>query len=198
MKSGERSRSVSMIQRIGLIAAGVLIGIGTFLPLWGMTLIAPQYPEGLRVQIYANRLMGELDIINTLNHYVGMRDLDGMSFPELKFMTYALLTLAVLFLIAALIGRLWAIATTMGISIIASLIGIYDLYSKLYVYGHELDPYAPIKLNGGFTPPVLGENQLANFHTSSYFLSGSYLIILGGLIGGWILWQLVRKRHFIA
>ena len=174
--------------------AAVLIAIGTFLPLWGMTLVAPQYPEGLRVQIYANRLMGDMDIINTLNHYVGMRDLDGMSFPELKFMTYALLALALLFLIAALIGRLWTIAATMAISIVASLIGVYDLYSKLYAYGHELDPAAPIKLSGGFTPPVIGENQLANFHTSSYFLSGSYLIILGGLIGVWVLWQLVRKR----
>jgi copper chaperone NosL len=198
MKSGERNRRVSMIERIGLIMAAVLIAIGTFLPLWGMTLVAPQYPEGLRVQIYANRLMGDMDIINTLNHYVGMRDLDGMSFPELKFMTYALLALALLFLIAALIGRLWTIAATMAISIVASLIGVYDLYSKLYAYGHELDPYAPIKLSGGFTPPIIGENQLANFHTSSYFLSGSYLIILGGLIGVWVLWQLVRKRRSIA
>jgi copper chaperone NosL len=195
MDSGGKTR-LKAVERVGLVISALLIVIGDYFPLWGMTLVAPQYPEGLRVKIFANQITGNLDIINTLNHYVGMRDLDGMSFPELKYMTWVLVILAVFFLLSALIGRFWSIITTMGISIVIGLVGVYDLYSKLYDYGHNLDPHAPIKLSSGFTPPVLGENQLANFHTFSYFLTGSYLIILSGLIGVWVLWRFLKRRRY--
>ncbi|UOF92061.1 hypothetical protein LSG31_07470 [Fodinisporobacter ferrooxydans] len=191
----KKGKGATVIERAGLFLGTVLIIISTFQPLWGMTLIAPQYPEGLRVEIFTKAIKGNLDIINTLNHYVGMKDLDNMSFPELKYMTALLLALAALFFLSAVIGRLWMVAATMGISAVVGIAGVYDLYHKLYNYGHNLDPRAPIKLSGGFTPPVIGQNQLANFHTYSYFLSGSYLIIASGLIGVWVLWQLARRSR---
>src|SRR5262249_34375509 len=43
------------------------------LPIWHMKLWAPQYREGLSLSIYSNTIKGDLQKINTLNHYVGMK-----------------------------------------------------------------------------------------------------------------------------
>ncbi len=50
-----------------LLAAGALVG-SIFVPIWRIELDAPQYPEGLALQIFADKLGGDVDIINGLNH----------------------------------------------------------------------------------------------------------------------------------
>ena len=66
----------------------LLCGIGLiwvlFTPMWRIDLDAPQYPEGLRMLIYANKLAGNIDIINGLNHYIGMKTLHTDDFIEFK------------------------------------------------------------------------------------------------------------------
>ena len=59
---------------MGLAALSLVISI--FFPYWIMTLEAPQYPDGLRVETYINRLEGDVQEIDGLNHYIGMRPLD--------------------------------------------------------------------------------------------------------------------------
>ena len=55
-----------------------------FVPMWRIELDAPQYPEGLMMQIYPNKLGGNVDIINGLNHYIGMKTLHDEDFIEFK------------------------------------------------------------------------------------------------------------------
>ena len=53
-----------------------------FVPLWQIQLSAPQYPEGLNLLIYPSKLGGNVDIINGLNHYIGMKTLHTQDFRE--------------------------------------------------------------------------------------------------------------------
>jgi hypothetical protein len=69
----------------------ILVGIGSllllitfFVPLWQIMLWAPQYPEGLSMKIWHNNLSGNVDIINGLNHYIGMKQYWGGNVPGIQ------------------------------------------------------------------------------------------------------------------
>src|SRR5829696_9415151 len=79
---------MSLRSRI-LIAIGALtMIIMYFVPAWSIYLIAPQYPEGLSMQIWLNKITGQVDIINGLNHYIGMKHINASMFPEFDFLVY--------------------------------------------------------------------------------------------------------------
>ncbi len=59
-----------------------------FVPLWRIELDPPQYPEGLVLQLHANKIAGEVDIINGLNHYIGMATLHTENFFEFTILPY--------------------------------------------------------------------------------------------------------------
>ncbi len=61
--------------RIFLAVAGLLLVAALFLPAWKMELSAPQYPEGLTLYMYPDKLAGDVHSINDLNHYIGMKTL---------------------------------------------------------------------------------------------------------------------------
>jgi hypothetical protein len=68
-----------------------------------------------------------------------------------------------------------------------SLFSFWSFYSRLYQYGHNLDPTAPVKVPA-FMPPLLGSKQLANFTVysypgpASYFIVGFVLLLLFALL----------------
>ena len=77
----------------GLLIARALLTVTYLLPLWNLTMFAPQYPEGLRLDIYCYKLDGgnagqDVKEINVLNHYIGMRDLVNAEFTEFKWMPF--------------------------------------------------------------------------------------------------------------
>ena len=72
-------------------------------------MFAPQYGDGLRLDIYSYSSQGgnggqDLKEINLLNHYIGMRDLAEEDFREFKWMPFVLGALALVFLRAAVVG----------------------------------------------------------------------------------------------
>ena len=166
--------------RLAVAAASLLLLAVYVTPLWRIRLIAPQYPEGLGLQIWVNQITGlkpgDLNNINGLNHYIGMRAIDPASFPELEYMPKLLGAAVVAGLLVALIGRrpllyVWAALFTLG-----AAAGLGDFYKWGYDYGHKLDPHAAIKVPGmSYQPPVIGSKQLLNFHATSW--PG---------VGGWI------------
>ena len=94
---------LGLAPRLLLLAAAVLIGVTLTQPLWNLTMFAPQYQDGLRMDIYAHELQGgrngqDIKEINLLNHYIGMRDLSNEDFTEFKWMPFALGILALLML----------------------------------------------------------------------------------------------------
>lgn len=171
-----------------LLAALVLLPVMFLpvLPIWRMDMHAPQYPEGLRLTIYANTLRGDVDKINTLNHYVGMKMIHAEDFREFTYMPQLLSGFGLLALLAALINRRWiAILGWLAFTVFAGVM-FFDFAHWLHDFGHELDPRAAIKL-GAFSPPLIGFKQMANFKVWSLPEKGTWLLTLAWLLGPVIL-----------
>jgi copper chaperone NosL len=171
-------------RRLIWIAALVLLPVFFFpvLPIWAMKLWAPQYREGLTLTIYTNTIKGDLQSINTLNHYVGMKHITADDFREFRYLPQALTFFGFMALIGALINRRWvAFLGWIAFTVFAGYMFI-DYARWLYDYGHNLDPRAPIKL-ALFTPPLIGWRQMANFKVLSVPMPGTLLLGVAWLLG---------------
>jgi hypothetical protein len=184
-----------------VIAAVSLLLLAVFaVPLWRIDLIAPQYPEGLGLRIWIDRITGlkpnDLNSLNGLNHYIGMRAIVPESIPELRLMPYLLAGAIVAGLLVAVIGRrpllyVWAALFSLG-----AVAGLADFWKWGYTYGHDLDPHAAIKVPGmSYQPPVIGSKQLLNFHATSWPDIGGWITIVavGAVVTVAVLeWRRVR------
>jgi copper chaperone NosL len=85
--------------RIAILIAGFSLVAVLFTPIWRIELTAPQYPEGLTLLIHAHKLSGSVDIINGLNHYIGMKTLHADDFVEFKVLPGIILFFAGLFIL---------------------------------------------------------------------------------------------------
>ena len=163
-----------------VLAAALLVLPTYFLPLWNLTMFAPQYGEGLRLDIYSYKLDGgnggqDLKEINLLNHYIGMRALEAEDFTEFKWMPFVLGAIALVFLRAVVMGRVRDLVDSV---MVFSYFGLFSLWSfayKLYSYGHHLEPGAPVRVDP-FMPPLLGGQQIANFEVYSYPMAASWAL----------------------
>ena len=153
---------------------------------------APQYPEGLSIIVYPNKLDGQLDVINNLNHYIGMSNFSEKSFPELSYLSYVIGGLAALTFIVALLRRKLYLYILIALFLIGGLLGVYDLFHWLNTFGTNLSPEAPIKIKP-FVPPVVGQNHFANFTTYSYLGKGTYMIIVAFILTLIPLWKDRKK-----
>ena len=167
-----------------LLAAIVLLPV-FFLPvlnIWEMRLWAPQYSEGLKLTIYANTIKGDLQNINTLNHYVGMHQITPNDFQEFRYLPQALTFFGLMALIAALVNRRW-VAFLGWLAFTGFAVYMFSDYARwLWSYGHDLDPRAAIKLPE-FTPPLIGYSRMANFKVLSMPGPGTVLLGLAWLLG---------------
>jgi hypothetical protein len=171
------------ISRLAVAAASLLLLAVYVTPLWRIQLIAPQYPEGLGLRIWINQVTGlkpnDLNSINGLNHYIGMRPIVPESIPELHLMPQLLAAAIVLGLLVAIVGRrpllyVWAALFALG-----AAAGLGDFWKWGYEYGHQLDPHAAIRVPGmSYQPPLIGSKQLLNFHATSWPDLGGWIAIL--------------------
>lgn len=168
-------RDLSIWSTITLLTAAALT-VGTlFLPWWRMMFYAPQYPEGLDIVVFPNHLAGKIEIVNGLNHYIGMAPFSDASFPELKILPIIVVILAVLMAVAAFLRNSRFVMGVIAAFAIVGIGGLWDMARWLRKFGTELDPHAPIKL-APFVPPILGKNQIANFTTYSQFQIGAFVL----------------------
>jgi hypothetical protein len=192
-----------------LLAAVSLTSV-FFAPLWNLTMFAPQYPDGLRLDIWSYALVGgnggqDLKEINVLNHYIGMRDLVGEDFTEFHWLPFAVGALALLALRAAVHGRMRALVDVTVLMTYFSAFSLWSFGHRMWQYGHNLAPEAPVKVEG-FMPPLFGSQQIANFEVYSYPQAASYgmglsmLLLMGAVVFGW--WShrraLVEERASVA
>jgi hypothetical protein len=167
------------------IVAGMaaLVLVLTFLlPLWKITLEAPQYPEGLGMNIRVNTIEGQkphdLQNINGLNHYIGMGRIEPESFAELRYMPWILGGLVLLGLATAVTGSRKLLVTWTAVFLVSAIAGLADFYRWEYNYGHNLDPGAAIKVPGmTYQPPLIGSTKLLNFTAHSWPGPGGWIAI---------------------
>ncbi|MEQ1797805.1 MAG: nitrous oxide reductase accessory protein NosL [Lacibacter sp.] len=174
---------LSPMARIASLICAVGLAIVIFVPMWRIDLTAPQYPEGLVLKIHANKLGGDVDIINGLNHYIGMRTLHANDFIEFTILPYIIGAFALIGLLAAFINRRWFFYTWTALYVLFGIVAMYDFYRWEYAYGHDLDPTAAIIVPGmAYQPPLIGFKQLLNFGAYSFPDVGGYIFIGVGLI----------------
>ena len=171
----------------GLLVLAALFLVPVYLmPLWKLTMFAPQYPDGLRLSIYSYKLVGgnsgqDVKEINVLNHYIGMRDLAAADFTEFKWIPFVVGALGLLFLRCAVLGNLSTVVDLLVLYVYFGLFSLWSFAYKLYRYGHDLAPTAAVKVPP-FMPPLYGRKQLANFEVYSYPGVGSYALAVAVLI----------------
>jgi hypothetical protein len=180
----------------GLLLVATLLLVPTYVsPLWKLTMYAPQYQEGLRLDIYSYKLVGgnrgqDVKEINILNHYIGMRDLAAEDFTEFKWLPFVIGAVGLLVLRAAVFGTVGHLLDVTVLFVYFSLFSLWSFAYKLWSYGHDLAPTAAVKVEP-FMPPLLGGRQIANFEIYSYPALGSYalggaaLALFGALVLSW-------------
>lgn len=185
------------------VAAFLLLGMFVF-PLWQIQLAAPQYPEGLGMYIHVNTIEGatefDLDKINNLNHYIGMKRIEASSIPELRFMPWLVGLLVVGGLAAALRGTRRALVTWLAAFVLLGAAGLVDFWRWGYDYGHNLDAeHAIIEVPGmSYQPPLIGTKQLLNFTATSWPATGGFLGGVSILLGVVALVIAARARRRAA
>lgn len=170
-------RNMRPFSRILIAISALAMTLLLTQPIWVIYLMAPQYPEGLELRIFHDRFTGNVDQINGLNHYIGMATIHNEMFPEFTVMRYFIGALVGWGLLAALIGRRWALASWLFGLLAYVIWAMWDMYSWGWNYGHKLDPHAAIKIEGmAYQPPLFGHKTLLNFDAWSY-----------PDVGGWVL-----------
>lgn len=186
--------------RLLLVALIVPLLLSFAFPLWQISMKAPQYPDGLTMDIYSYQVVGgndghDVQEINTLNHYIGMHTITREELRDLDWIPFGLIAMALLALRAALLGN---VRTMIDLSMIAayiSLVAFGRFVYMLWEFGHQLNPKAPVHVEP-FMPVVFGSKQIANFMTRSMPQLGSMLLGVFTM-GVWAitLWYLWRGRR---
>lgn len=169
--------------RIAVFTCGALLLITLVLPLWRIELDAPQYPEGLVLKIYPHKLGGDVEIVNGLNHYIGMKTLHAEEFIEFTILPYLIGFFALSCIVVGFFNRRVLLYILTGLFMTFALLSIADFWRWEYDYGHNLDPNAAIQVPGmSYQPPLLGYKQLLNFGAFSIPASGGWIFFSVGVI----------------
>jgi copper chaperone NosL len=176
MKISIQSQNLKILSRLIIFICGILLIIVLFVPLWRIELNAPQYPEGLVLKMFPNKIAGDVDIINGLNHYIGMKTLHTKDFMEFTILPYIIVFFAIFcFLVVFLKKKKW-LTILFTLFVLFGIIAMVDFWRWEYNYGHDLNSDAAIQIPGmAYQPPLIGYKKLLNF--------GAYSI---PDIGGWI------------
>lgn len=178
----------------------ILLGISIFLPLWSIKLTAPQYPDGLSLQIFFNEIAGgqksTIQNVNILNHYIGMAPINIDVIPEFKYLIYVqILLVACGAYIYIKSFKLKSLIKLFALQSIFCLFCLYDFWLWLYTYGHDLDPSAAIKIPGmSYQPPIIGTKNLLNFTVVSLPSYGVISITLALII---LLYVICHKKDIL-
>lgn len=175
------------------LAALSLLALFAF-PMWKIVLYAPQYPDGVEMHIWINKIggtsPGTLQNVNILNHYVGMQAIEPDSIPELQYFQYVILGMVALGLVMAGLNKKTGFLIWTILLVVICLLGMYDFYLWEYDYGHNLSDTAPIKIPGAsFQPPLLGKKDILNFVAVSLPHIAGYFVGLAMLLGGTAWWM---------
>jgi copper chaperone NosL len=177
------NNKIANSSRIALLIAGFSLVAVLFTPIWRIELTAPQYPEGLTLLIHANKLSGSVDIINGLNHYIGMKTLHAIDFVEFKVLPGIILFFVGFFILSAILAGRKLMYTLFGLFVTFGVLAMADFWRWEYDYGHNLDPNAAIIVPGmAYQPPLIGFKQLLNFGAYSVPDTGGWIFIGAGLV----------------
>ena len=168
--------------------AALLLMVSLLLPYWILRLDAPQFPDGLSIRAYVNRLEGDVVEIEGLNHYIGLASFEDGAVFERSIAVIAIIVLAGLLAAAIALHSRWVVVFTAP-ALLFPLAFIADLQYWLWRYGNNLDPRAPLSSTvSEFTPPIFGPATIANFDTLALPGPGLGIALLASILTGIGLW----------
>ena len=177
--------NLTLQSKVMLLIAGLLFIGSLFVPMWRIELAAPQYPEGLVLQLHADKIGGDVDIINGLNHYIGMATLHTENFFEFKVLPYVFSAFALISIALIFINNRKAVFGFLITFVLFVAVAGVDFYRWNYEYGHNLNPNAAIKVPGmSYQPPLIGYKQLLNFGAYSIPDTGGWMLAGAGILIG--------------
>jgi hypothetical protein len=163
------------------IGGAALFLLSYALPYWSFRLVAPQYPEGLSLQIALHGVTGDVKEIDILNHYIGMRPMSGAAALESAMSLYlvsavSLGVIAGILLTGKRLGWLGIVpAVLLPVGFLA------DTVWWMYRFGHELDPEAPLHFEP-FMPVLVGQGTIGQFHTTAVPAAGFWVAVVAVLL----------------
>lgn len=193
-------RFLSDRNRYVILSIAVALLVLYFVPLWTIHLVAPQYPEGLGMYLWAGKITGhgtyDLQNINLLNHYIGMAPIVEESIPEFAYMPYVLAYMILGAIFTFFYSRKFMVYLGFLNLTLVGLAGFYDFWRWEYNYGHHLNPEAPISIPGmAYQPPLIGCKQLLNITACSWpHVGGIILFLVGALLFYVLVTEYARKK----
>ena len=127
----------------------------------------------------------DLNNINGLNHYIGMKVIRPEAIPELRIIPWVVAGLAAVGFLVAAIGRRTMLSVWLACFAFVGAGGLADFWKWEYDYGHNIDyAHAIIKIPGmNYQPPLIGVKQLLNFTAVSWPDVGGWLAGIAFLLG---------------
>ncbi len=201
----ESTGALSRVQALGLqvpliIGAAALMIVSIFLPYWNIVLRAPQYPKGLSVDVFVNRMEDERAVqeVDGLNHYIGMIKLTDAGTFERLISVYAIAFFAVLAIASLFMSGKWRTIARLPV-IVYPIIFVVDLFAWLYYAGHTLDDSAALSSSiDEFTPKIVGEGTIGQFSTEAMFQAGFWLAGIAALLTLAAVILDRRRRHDVG
>jgi copper chaperone NosL len=185
------AKPLNLTSRVLLLVGVILLMASYWAPLWQIKLVAPQYEEGLTLDIHSWRIVAgnngnDIKEINNLNHYIGMKPLHQADFFEMRWMPFLIGGFVIYTLRAAVFGMMRYVVDLFALFSYFGAFSLGSLVYRMWQYGHELDPKAPMTIEP-FTPVIFGSQQIANFTQSSlpqlatYLLAGYVVCLLAAM-----------------
>ena len=178
-----------MITAMMLLGSALLLA-SFFFPYWEMHMQAPQYPKGLHIYTYLDRVVGDIREINIINHYIGMGKIDSAAKFERQVSWAAILLLTLGSVLVASIR--FKINRMFYLPPVLFLLGfLADFIYWMYQFGHNLNPSSPITFIKPFMPTVLGIGTIGQFKTTAYFSTGFWMATAASAL---FIFSLTKRR----
>jgi copper chaperone NosL len=191
-----KNNQISGLIRVIMMFCSAGLAVVLFVPLWRIELDAPQYPEGLSLLIFPDKLGGNVDIVNGLNHYIGMKTLHASDFIEFTVLPYIIGLFSALALLVAISAKPKLLNLFLLLFICFGVLAMVDFWRWEYNYGHDLNPEAAIVVPGmTYQPPLIGFKQLLNFGAYSIPDTGGMIFIAVGLAAVFCWWTQFNKNR---
>ena len=168
------ARSRAWHRPVVVLLALVALAAALGQPIWVARLEAPQYPRGLTLTVYGDRLEGDVREVNGLNHYIGMRTIDPAVIPEMKLWPLAPVLAAVFAVAGIALGGVAGLLARIALWLVP-LIVLLDIQRWLMVFGRDLDKEAALRLKP-FVPLAVGPTAVWNFRI--WALPGPALLLM--------------------
>jgi copper chaperone NosL len=157
-----------ILVRVGAaLAAVALLLVAARLPIWRAQFSAPQYPQGLGIAAYGDKVGGDLGEIHELSHYIGMPAFNFVGMPEMRLWPLVILVAIVAAVLAVVTRQRWLRRLACAGLWLIPVGALADVQFRLWQTGHSLDPTAAIRVPP-FTPRVVGPTTLMNFTLWAY------------------------------